>query len=121
MAQFNDTGYGTITLSGTVAQFARVTAAGATATATQQDVGTAQVDGVSGDVVAVAYANKQGTTKMIAAGAVSLGAKVFSAASGKVSATQATGSFLQGLAMEAAAADGNVIEVQRVVGDTAGS
>lgn len=121
MAQYNDTGYGTITLSATVSQFARVTAAGAAASATQQDVGTAQVGGVSGDDVAIAYANKQGTTKMIAATDVSVGAKVFTAASGKVSKTQATGSFLAGIAMEAAAADGNIIEVQRVVGDSAGS
>lgn len=122
MAQYNDTGYGTLTLSGTVAQFARVTAAGAAATATQQDVGTAQVAGVSGDVVAIAYANKQGTTKMIANGAFgTLGAKLYTAASGKVSTTQATGAFLVGLLMATSAADGDLVEVLRVVGDSAGS
>jgi hypothetical protein len=122
MAQYNDTGYGTTTLSGTVSQFARVTAAGATASATQQDVGTAQVGGVSGDDVAVAYANKQGTTKMIANGAfTTLGAKLYTAAAGKVSTTQATGSFLAGLLMSTSAADGDIIEVQRIVGDSAGS
>ena len=121
MSQFNDTGYGTVTLTGTVAQYARVTAAGATAGATDQDIGVAMVDGVSGDVIAVAYVSKQGTHKAIAASAITRGAKVHTAASGKVNDTQATGSFLRGIAMEAAGADGDVIEVLPCVGDTAGA
>jgi len=99
-----------------------VTAAGASASATQQDVGTAQVAGVSGDDVAVAFANKQGTTKMIANGSFStLGAKLYTAASGKVSTTQATGAFLVGLLMSTSSADGDIVEVLRIVGDSAGS
>ena len=121
MSQFNDTGYTSITLTGTVAQYARVTAAGATAAATDQDVGVAMVDGVSGDVVAVSLISKQGTHKAIAASALTKGAKVYGAASGKVNDTQATGSFLRGIAMEAAGADGDIIEVMPCVGDTAGS
>lgn len=121
MAQFNDTGYGTVTLSATVPQFGRVTAAGALAGATDQDIGVTMQAGVSGDVVSVAYVNKQGTHKAIAASSITLGAKVHTAASGKVNDTQATGSFLRGLAMEAANADGDIIEVLPLTGDTAGS
>lgn len=116
MSQRNDTGYGTVTLSATVPQYARVTAAGAVAVLAVQDIGTAMVGGVSGDEVAVSFANKQGTTKMIALTDVALGAKVYSAAAGKVSKTQGAGSFLQGIAMETAAADGDIIEVLRVIG-----
>lgn len=121
MAQFNDTGYGTVTLSATVPQFGRVTAAGALAGATDQDIGVTMQYGVSGDVVAVAYVSKQGTHKAIAASAITAGSKVHGAASGKVNDTQATGSFLRGIAMEAAAADGDIIEILPLVGDTAGS
>jgi len=121
MASYNDTGYGTVTLTGTVAQFARVTAAGATAGATDQDIGVAMQAGVSGDVVSVAFVSKQGTHKAIAASALTLGAKVHTAASGKVNDTQATGAFLRGIALQAAGADGDIIEIIPCVGDTAGS
>lgn len=121
MASYNDTGYATVTLTGTVAQFARVTAAGATAGATDQDIGVAMRAGVSGDVIEVALFSKQGTHKAIAASALTLGAKVYGAASGKINDTQATGSFLRGVAMQAAGADGDIIEIQPCVGDTAGS
>lgn len=60
-----------------------------------------------------------GTTPMIAAAAITAGATVFTAAAGKVSNT-ATGAFQVGIALEAAAADGDIIEVLRNShGDTA--
>ena len=121
MSQFNDTGYTTVTLTGTVAQYARVTAAGATAGATEQDIGVAMVDGVSGDVISVALPSKQGTHLAIAASALTKGALVHTAASGKVNDTKATGAFLRGIAMEAAGADGDIIEILPAIGDTAGS
>lgn len=121
MSQYNDAGYGTISLTGTVPQYARVTAAGVVAAANVQDVGTARVAGVDGDTIGLVYANKQGTTEMIASKAITKGAKVYGAASGKVSDTQATGAFLRGIAMSAAAADGDIIEVQQIIGDSAGS
>lgn len=121
MSQYNDTGYGTIVLSATVAQYLRVTAAGGVAAANAQDVGTARERGVSGDTVGLVYANKQGTVKMVASKAITAGTKVYGAAGGKVSDVHATGSFLRGIAMEAATADNDVIEVQQIVGDTAGS
>lgn len=60
-----------------------------------------------------------GTTPMVAAAAISAGATVFTAANGKVSNT-ATGAFQVGIALEAATADGDIIEVLRNShGDTA--
>lgn len=117
MAQYNDTGYGTIALTGTVAQFARVTAAGVQATASQKDVGTAQVAGVSGDVIAIAYANKQGTTKMIASEAITAGNACYATTDGEVAAD---GSLFIGIAVNAATTDQDIIEVQRGAGGSSG-
>lgn len=121
MSQFNDTGYATVTLSATVPQYARVTAAGALAGATDVDIGVTMVAGVSGDVVAVSLFSKQGTHKAIAASSLTKGALVHTAASGKVNDTKATGAFLRGVAMEAAGADGDIIEIVPCIGDTAGT
>jgi len=121
MSQFNDTNYGTVTLSATVPMFGRVTAAGALAGATDQDVGVAMKAGVSGDKVAVAWINKCGTHKAIAASSATVGSKMYTAASGKVNDVQATGAFLRGLLLEAASADGDIVEILPLVGDTAGS
>lgn len=65
----------------------------------------------SGDLITVSLRNSSGTKKMIAAGAIAVGADVYTAASGKVNDTAATTSYLLGTALEAAAADGDVIEV----------
>lgn len=121
MSQFNDTPCLTVTLSATVAKYQRVTAAGAVAGATDQDVGIATRSGVSGDEITVSAVNKQGTHKAIAAGAIAVGAKVYGATDGEVNDVQATGSFLRGVAMEAASADQDVIEILPLVGDTAGT
>jgi hypothetical protein len=58
--------------------------------------------------VAVVLRNAQGTTPMVAAGAISQFGDVYAAANGKVAAT---GTILVGKAMEAATADGDTIEV----------
>ncbi len=121
MSQFNDTNYGTVTLSATVPMFGRVTAAGALAGATDQDVGVTMRAGVSGDKVAVAWVNKCGTHKAIAASSATVGSKMYTAASGKVNDVQATGAFLRGVLLEAASADGDIVEILPLVGDTAGS
>ncbi|MEK6799843.1 MAG: hypothetical protein AABZ12_12830 [Planctomycetota bacterium] len=63
------------------------------------------------DLSAVRLRNAAGTCKMIAAGAVGAGVAVYGAAAGKISTT-ASGAAL-GISMEAAAADGDIIEVQR--------
>lgn len=58
--------------------------------------------------------SKQGTCKCVAASAIAAGADVSTAAAGKVNDTAATGSFLFGTALEAAAADDDTIEVLRI-------
>lgn len=60
------------------------------------------------DPVAVILKSKQGTIPMVANGAISAGASVYAAAAGKVASS---GSIREGIALEAATADGNVIEV----------
>jgi len=64
-----------------------------------------------GDVRSVRLRNSSGTTKYIAASAIAVGADVYTAASGKVNDTAASTSYLLGTALEAATADGDVIEV----------
>jgi len=70
--------------------------------------GVAVRDAASGDPVGVRFVNAPGTFKLVAAGAITRGAQIFSAAAGKVSATQE--GMPRGIALEAAAADGDVIE-----------
>lgn len=65
----------------------------------------------AGEPVAVRTRNAQGTVKMIAAGAISAGVEVFGAADGKISATSSGAAI--GISMEAATADGDVIEIMR--------
>lgn len=114
MAQFNDTGYGTVTLSATVAQYLRVTPAGAVAVLATPPFATAVQAGVSGQNVGIAFANKQGSAKMVASKSIAVGVKVYSVAAGKVSDTFGTGAFCEGIALEAAGADGDIIEVLRI-------
>jgi hypothetical protein len=121
MSQFNDTGYGTVKLTATVAQHLRVTPAGAVGVLTTPPFGTARVAGVSGDLVGVAYANKPGTVKMVASKSIAAGAKVYSTAAGKVTDTFASTGFLEGIAIEQATADNDVIEVLRVVSGVTGA
>lgn len=113
MAQFNDTGYGTVTLSATVAQHLRVTPAGGVAVLTTPPFGTVIQAGGSGDVIGVAYANKEGSAKMVASKSISVGAKVYTTAGGKVTDTFAATGFIEGIALEEALNDGDIIEVLR--------
>ncbi len=64
------------------------------------------------DVRAVRLRTAQGTVRMVASAAISLGATVYGAASGKI-ATTSSGTAL-GIALEAAAANNDVIEVLRI-------
>jgi len=63
----------------------------------------------AGDMRSVRLRSAEGTRKMVASGAITLGAAVYADASGKISAT-ASG-FHVGIALEAAAANNDVIEV----------
>lgn len=121
MSQYNDTGYGTVTLSATVAQHLRVTPAGAVGVLTTPPFGTAMQRGVSGEAIDVAFANKQGSAKMVASKAIAAGVKVYSTAAGKVTDTFASTGFIEGIALEAATADLDVIEVLRVSSSLTGT
>lgn len=69
-----------------------------------------------GDVI---LSSASGTTPMVASAAISAGALVYTAASGKIGASAST-AYIVGTALEAATADGDVIEVLRNShGDTA--
>jgi len=117
MSQFNDTGYLSVTLTETVAQYLRTDAAGTLCGITERGIGYVCEAGVSGDVVAVALHSKQGTCKVVAAAAIAQDAIVYSAAAGKVSVSAST-AFPLGIAIEAAGADGDVIEIMPLVGET---
>jgi len=111
MSQYNDTGYGTVILTATVAQYQRVTALGAVGVLASIPFGVAREQGISGEAIGVAFVNKQGTTKMIAIKAIAKGVKVYTTTVGKVTDTFATGGFVVGVSAEAAGADNDVIEV----------
>lgn len=83
-----------------------VTATGAVATAAGNAVGVARSDAASGDLCPV---DVLGTAKVIASAAISAGARVEVAAGGKA-VTQSAGTTV-GIALEAASAAGDVIEV----------
>jgi hypothetical protein len=78
-------------------------------------VSTAPQGNTINGTVDVRLASAQGTTRMVAAGAIPLNASsatpVYSAASGMISASQASGALLVGYALEAATALNDIIEV----------
>lgn len=84
-----------------------------TATATDDPIGVTERDADSGDNVAVKPVNYSGTVEITAAGAISQGADVYAAAAGKVQALPtAAGTYRKiGIALEAATADGDIIEI----------
>lgn len=84
-----------------------------TATYTDKPLGVAEVAAASGDVVAVALLSADGTMEMTAGGVISYGADVYAAAAGKVTALPTAGGRYRkvGIALEAATADGDIIQV----------
>lgn len=99
------------TAAGAISAHLRVKTPGAVAAcgALDQMIGTMDAPTGAAGPASVRAATSIGTRKMVAATAISAGAYVYGAASGKVSAV-ANGNIV-GQAMEAASADGNVIEV----------
>lgn len=95
----------------------RVTVAGLT----DKDIGTAVTPAfAAGDVITVRLRTASGTHKMVAIEACAIGARLYTEANGKVQDTAATTAFQLGTALEAAAADGDIIEVlYDMHGDTA--
>ena len=118
MSQFNDTGYATVTLTEAVAQYLRTDASGTLCGITERGIGVSRVTGAIGDAVGVALWSKQGTVKVKASAAIAKDAIVYTAAAGEVGASAST-AFPLGIAMEAAGADGDVIEMMPLVGETA--
>lgn len=55
-----------------------------------------------------------GTTKVVASGAIAVGAEVTSDSAGKAVTTTTQGDTVKGIALEAAATDGDIIEIQLV-------
>lgn len=115
MSQQFDTGCVPMTADAAISQYARVIleSDGKCVTAGLTEIG----DGIaqkaafaSGDVIDVKLWNSSGTFKMIAVEALAVGANLYTEASGKVQDTAASTSFKFAKALEAATADGDVIE-----------
>ena len=118
----NNNGPVTITLGGTVAKYALVklvsglgVVTGGVASEDNALIGVAQESGVSGDDITVRPIIPGTVSDVLVGGAISLGARVFTAASGKGSAT-ATSLTSAGIALEASTADGDIIPVIQTVG-----
>jgi hypothetical protein len=114
MSQFFESACRPDTAAGAVAVNLRVKTPGAVAAAgaLDQSIGTMEVDCLAAGPCTVRLKTAQGTRKMVAAAAISAGALVYGAASGKISSV-ANGN-IEGIAMEAASADGDVIEVESI-------
>lgn len=82
-------------------------------TATNPVVGVSEYAAASGDVVGVQLLNRGGTVEIIASEAVAIAEVVYAAADGKISGLSAVaGDYRRiGIALEAATADGDAIEV----------
>ena len=115
MSQQYDSGKKTFIADAAIAQFARVIfeADGRVVTAglTQVGDGIAQTAAfAAGDAIDVKLWNSSGTFKMIAQEALAVAAPLYTEAAGKVQDTAASTSFLFAKALEAATADGDIIE-----------
>lgn len=115
MSQFIDGPTRQFTSNGAIGQYLRVVLSSgvlAAAGATLPCIGTAEDPILAADTVGtVRLRGAAGTRKMVASEAITLGSPVYAAASGKVGAT---GTVMEGIALEAAGADGDVIEVLMV-------
>ena len=126
MSQYNTTGCKSFECDEAITQYARVKLDSdgkvTTAGLTDKGIGVAtRATFAAGEVVDVRLNTAPGTAKMIVSEALAAGATVYSEASGKVQDTAQATAFQVGVAMEAATADGDIIEVMPQVGDTAAS
>ena len=121
MASFVDTNTKAFTAGAAIGQYLRVVlSAGklAAASATQQMLGTLEEASFADlDVRSVRLRTASGTRKMVASEAISAGNPVYAAASGKIAAD---GSVMEGIALEAASADNDIIEVMTATGGVSG-
>lgn len=113
MSQFVETPCRTFEAGGAIGQYLRVKLSSgvlAAAGAAELALGTIEREAfASGEKVPVRLPTAQGTRKMVASAAVTQYATVYGATGGKVSST-ANGN-PEGIALEAASADGDIIEV----------
>lgn len=114
MSQFVETPTRTFTAGAAIARHLRVKLSSgklAAAGSTDHELGTMEQPSFADlDVVAVRLRTAQGTCKMVASEAITAGDPVYAAASGKIAAS---GTVLIGIALEAATANNDVIEVLR--------
>jgi hypothetical protein len=120
MSQVNDTGHRSYAATAAIAKHALVKAATVstctTAGLNDQAIGTADNEAfAAGDVISVSLLSKQGSLKCLASGAFSVNAAVYGRASGKVDDI-ASGAKLAGVALEAATAADDIVEVMPVCG-----
>ena len=112
MSQQNDSGLVSITAAAARAAYLRVynnSGTWATAGAANQADGVQQQPSLAAtDIVSIKISNAPGTRKMVADGVITAGAVVYAGATGYVSGA---GTILEGRALEAGAAAGDVIEV----------
>jgi hypothetical protein len=115
MSQFIDGPTRQFTSNGAIAQYLRVVLSSgvlSAAGATVPCIGTAEDPILAADTTGtVRLRNAGGTRKMVASSAITLGNPVYASASGRVAST---GTVMEGIALEAAAASGDVIEVLMV-------
>jgi hypothetical protein len=112
MSQYVEAACRQDTAAGAVGQHLRVKTTGALVVAGSADVelGTMEYPAPAAGVATVRLRTAMGTAKMVASKAIAAGVAVYAAASGKISDT---GTVFVGNALEAAGADGDVIEVLR--------
>ena len=113
MSQYTEAAVRQFTANAALGQHLRVTTLStgkvALAEAGQMGLGTTENPATAADeLVGIRLNNAHGTRKVVANGAISEGALVYCAASGKVGSS---GTVCYGIACEAATADGDVIEV----------
>lgn len=112
MSQYVATPTKTDVAAGAIAQHLRVKTPGAlvVATAADVDLGTMFLPCTVAGPATVLLRTAEGTCKMVASAAITAGVTVYAAAGGKIAMS---GTVTVGTAMEAAGADGDVIEVLR--------
>ena len=115
MSQYVETPTRAFAAAAIRAQFLRVylsTGTLTTAGAANPSIGTQEIASVAAtDVVPVRLRTAQGTRKCVASEAITAGASVYAAASGKVASS---GTIIEGIALEAATANNDVIEVMDI-------
>jgi len=112
MSQYVETPTKTETAAAAIAQHLRVKTPGAVAVAgaADVDIGTMDSPCLAAGICTIRLRTAQGTSKMVASGAITAGVTVYAAAAGKIASS---GSVVVGVALEAATADNDVIEVLR--------